>query len=387
MYPSPEYPTQNTLVGTAPSGDPSKVASTSGNRTGDNDLFPQPTSQRIVSSSFPQPIPSSRPHRRNRVYVDLRSLPVPRTQGSQPQLQSSPRRTAPEPPQPTPPTPPPAQPSNAYKRPMKAARRPPESVQQVTQEPSGPYRKTRSRSRSVGPPPMVSPTAKRRQRRKDKLKQADVISENVLKEDILVEENITPIGETLAEERDVENLLNAGNHEPSIIAPLAATSRARSMESDDAQVARNLREGSMASSRVAPPKGFSSRLLHPDDFLRQVGISTLDSHRSTPFKPLQFGKKSPALPQNEVSHHRPRPSEPLGLRRENPGIFKTPDPYTPQQRVRKGPGSTTSSAESFPLSGTHASAFKKKVRQLEKSSPYKPPVGTRAAKLAMNNPE
>ena len=363
MYPSPGYPTQDTLVGTAPSGDPSKVASTSGNRTRDDDLFPQPTSQRIVPSSLPQPIPSPRPHRRNMVYVDLRSLPVPRTQGSQPQPQSSPRRVAPEPPQPTPPTPPPAQPSNTYKRPMKAARRPPEFVL-----------------------PMVSPAAKRQQRRKDKSKQADVNSEKVSKEDVLVEENITPIGETLAEERDVENLLNAGNHEPSIITPFVATSRARSMESDDAQVARNLREGSMASSRVAPPKGFSSRLLHPDDFLRQVGMSTLDSHHSTPFKPLQFGKKSPAQPQNEVSHHQPRPSEPLGLRRENPGIFKTPDPYTPQ-RVRRGPGSTTSSTESFPLSGTHASAFKKKVRQLEKSSPYKPPAGTRAAMLAMNNPE
>ena len=357
-----EYPTQDTLVGTAPNGDPSKVASTSGNRTRDGDLFPQPTSQRI---SFPRPIPSPRPHRRNMVYVDLRSRPVPRTQGSQPQPQSSPLRAAPESPQPTPPTPPPAQPSNAYKRPMKAARRPPEFV---TQEPSG-------------------PVAKRQQRRKDKLKQVDMISKEVMEEDILVEENITPIGETLAEERDVENLLNAGNHEPSIIAPLVATPRARSMESDDVQVARNLREGSIASSRVAPPKGFSSRLLHPDDFLRQMGMSTLDGHRSIPFKPLQFGKKSPTLPQNEVSHHRPRPSEPLGLRRENPGIFKTPDPYTPQQRVRKGPGSTTSSAESFPLSGTHASAFKKKVRQLEKSSPYKPPAGTRAAKLAMNNPE
>jgi hypothetical protein len=216
------------------------------------------------------------------------------------------------------------------------------------------------------------------------LKQADVIPIEVIEEDILVEENITPIGETLAEERDVESLLNAGSYEPSVIAPFVATSRARSMESDDAQVARNLRESS--SSRVAPAKGFSSRIPHPDDFLRQLETSTSHSHRSMPLNLLQFGKRSSALPQNEVLPPRPRPSEPLGLRPEIPGNFKTPDPYTPEQRVQKGPGST-SSAESFPLSGTHASAYKKKLRQLEKHSPYKPPAGTRAAKLVMKNSE
>jgi hypothetical protein len=142
----------------------------------------------------------------------------------------------------------------------------------------------------------------------------------------------------------------------------------------------------MASSRITPAKGFISRLPHPDDFLRQMGISTSNSRRSMPFNFLQFGKKSPVLPQNEVLDHRPRANEPLGLRRETPGFFNIPDPYTPQQRVRKGSGST-SSAESFPLSGTRASAYKKKLRQVEKHSPYKPPPGTRAAKLAMKNSE
>ncbi|KIM48753.1 hypothetical protein M413DRAFT_21084 [Hebeloma cylindrosporum] len=379
---SPEYLTQNTLIGTASYGGPSNIASTSGNRTRDGE-----------GDDVPPPIPNTQPHRqpRSTVYVDLRSPLVKRTRGSQPQPQSSPPRAAPEPPQPTPPTPPPAQPYNTYKRPMKAARRPPEFIQQVTQVPSGPYRNTRSRSRSVEPPPIMPPVAKRQQGRKDKLKQADVILEEELEEDILVEESITPVGETLAEERDVENLLNAANQEASIIAPVAASPRSRSMESDDAQVARNLREGSVASSRVAPAKGFGSRLMHPDEFLRRMEMSTSRSSRhSMPFNPIQipFGQNTLVPSRNEVSRHRPRQSEPLGLRRNTHVIFRTPDPYTPQQRAPKSPGSVSvSSAESFPLSGTHASAYKRRLRQLEKRSPYKPPAGTRAAELVMNNQE
>ena len=225
---------------------------------------------------------------------------------------------------------------------------------------------------------------KKQQKRKEELEQTDVILGELMEEDTPVEESITPIGETLAEERDVENLLSAGNHGANLVTSFAAAPRARSMESDDAQVARNLREGSIATSRAAPAKGFISRLKHPDEFLKQIGTSTSHSR----FLQIPFGKFPPVLPQNEVLRHRPQPTEPLGLRRESPRIFKTPErPYTPQQRVLKSPGSTTSSVESFPLSGTRASAYKQRLRQLEKRSPYKPPAGTRAAALAMGNPK
>jgi len=265
---------------------------------------------------------------------------------------------------------------------MKAARRPLEFVEPAMQEPSGPYRNTRSRSRSVEPPPLMP---KKQQKRKEILEQADVILEELMEEDIPVEESITPIGETLAEERDVENLLSTGNHGANVVTSIAAVPRARSMESDDAQVAQNLREGSIATSRAAPAKGFISRLKHPDDFLKQIGTSSSHSRR---FLQIPFGENPPVLPQYEALRHRLQPSEPLGLRRETSRVFKTPEhPHTPQQRVPKSPGSTTSSVESFPLSGTRASAYKKRLRQLEKRSPYKPPAGTRAAALAMNNPK
>jgi hypothetical protein len=62
-------------------------------------------------------------------------------------------------------------------------------------------------------------------------------------------------------------------------------------------------------------------------------------------------------------------------------VESTPQPRTPAHTLRPRKKST-SSTESFPVAGTRASDTKKKYEQVEKRTPYKPPVGTRAAQLS-----
>ncbi|KAJ8092569.1 hypothetical protein PM082_006894 [Marasmius tenuissimus] len=70
--------------------------------------------------------------------------------------------------------------------------------------------------------------------------------------------------------------------------------------------------------------------------------------------------------------------------------FSTPQRFTSRAKrsvVPKAdvsPTTSTTSRDSFPLERTRASAMKKKLVDEEKQTPYKPPVGTRAAEYSQN---
>ncbi|KAJ3507499.1 hypothetical protein NLJ89_g6267 [Agrocybe chaxingu] len=289
------------------------------------------------------------------------------------------------------PTPPPAEqprPTASQQIPKKAARRP-----HVAASPpaSAPARNTRSRSRSVEP--IALPTQTRKRAAKKKSIPEEIPEEEpaplVLEEPV---ENITiPTRETLVDEMDVEDLLMDVDPQ-SVVLPQASTSRrSPSMETDDAETHRNLQDAAPAASRTSKaglshvPAFF---LVKPSEVLREYdasrGAAVLSSSRA-PSMALSR-RDPPLLPRFPPS--RPRQSEQM-IRRGDVGYSRTsadgyslPEPRTPQIAQRRG---SVSSADSFPLPGTRASAAKKGEKQKEKGTPYRPPAGTRAALLARSD--
>ncbi|CAA7271504.1 unnamed protein product [Cyclocybe aegerita] len=289
------------------------------------------------------------------------------------------------------PTPPPAaqpRPTTSQQILKKAARRP-----RVVASPpaSAPARNTRSRSRSVEPVALPTQTRKRAARKKQ-------IPEEIPEEEpappVLEEpvENITiPIRETFVDEMDVENLLMDVDP-PSVVLPQASTSRrSPSMETDDAETHRDLQAAAAAAprtSRAAPshvPAFFRikpSEVLREYDASRSVGVPTTSRAPSVALS-RRDSSLLPRFPPN-----RPRQSEQV-IRRGDVGFsfntrtsadgYSLPEPRTPQKR------GSVSSADSFPLPGTRASAAKKGEKQKEKGTPYRPPAGTRAALLARSD--
>ncbi|KAF9484705.1 hypothetical protein BDN70DRAFT_85134 [Pholiota conissans] len=296
-------------------------------------------------------------------------------------------------------------PSSIYQLPKKAARRRPPAAAPPIEEGSAPYRNTRQRSRSVEPLPQVS-----QKPRKEK-KQASPIPEELDDEvevvqpvrpirsssrlrsveppqlpplpqpgrnarkkrvEAIPEEIVNqnkPLSETLVDEMDVANLLTQDAPNRSVY---KLNSRGISMDTDDAQIDRRLRAG-FASSQVGPPAKFNFLDQPPSEILKRVESSSSRRHSLL----LSLSNHPSAMRSqhrsSQFSIRKPRQSAPSRLRNDD-----TPDPLTPaRQEIDRG-----SSLESFPLSGTRARLLKEEMTQREKTTPYRPPAGTRAAQLS-----
>ena len=271
-------------------------------------------------------------------------------------------------------------------------------------ESEAPYRNTRSRSRSVQPPVKPVPPKKRGTKRKtddagDKLPlesvneafnddQVDPVeSDNgevipATPDDVefrLAEPNNAPdnadvpIPETLMEEMYVEDQLLADNSVLSALTNRDTNSQARvtrhrtvSLATDDAQTHIALRARPFP---VVPSSRASSAFeVDPAHMLMQF-------ERATTRVSLPLLNPHPPVVQTSQPSH-PRQSEPFPRNLRS----LTPLPSTPvRNAASRNRKESTSSADSFPVAGTRASAAKKKLEQQEKNTPYKPPAGSRAA--------
>jgi hypothetical protein len=172
----------------------------------------------------------------------------------------------------------------------------------------------------------------------------------------------TPFIETIEEEIDVEHILMTKD------ANMRTTLRDLSLETDDAQTRRSLHVTSTVTEN-SPARTFISNKVKATDVLDKFQSSSSSRRHSKQRHPTQ---DDPALNENR----RPRRSEPL----TRFGTSKLAEPRTPM-KVRRTTLESVSSAASFPLQGTRASAAKKKRQEQEKYIPYKPLEGTRAAQL------
>ncbi|KAF9469297.1 hypothetical protein BDZ94DRAFT_371453 [Collybia nuda] len=226
-----------------------------------------------------------------------------------------------------------------------------------------PYRNTRSRSRSVEPSStaaQISVKVKRKGKTKEpaphqplepvKEENTGMLDVQDVGEIVL----ITQSGEAMEEERDVEELLVADTTDIS----------------DDEQVDGTLRR----IYQLPRPQFPTSNIIldnHPEDILRRYDARSASSRRSS------------ARPSFVVRNNIARfGAEGLVSSRTSRSIGDSNlQPSTPVRSRKR----STSSAESFPLSGTKASAMKRKIQEEEKNNPYTPPPGTRAAEHKNGN--
>ena len=273
---------------------------------------------------------------------------------------------------------------STYKRPLKAARRPRAMIEAVVVD--APYRNTRSRSQSVEPSIPNSPVRRSKKRRnketletRPSLPTVDEIQDDDRQENETIEMADGPMppasGEISDDEIDVEKMLISDDFNQDEELRDVDNVRGVSLDTDDAQTEQNLRP-------TQPPRQpFSSLRMRPSDILREFQESSVTwaSRYSAPLTTRPHLSNRPAVPVRNAQEKLgsiPPPS----LSRNLPDTYKAAEPpRTPLQRPRKNSASST---DSFPVSGTRASALKKKLQQQEKRSPYQPPSGTRAAKFA-----
>ncbi|KAG5722150.1 hypothetical protein E4T56_gene7045 [Termitomyces sp. T112] len=255
------------------------------------------------------------------------------------------------------------------------SRNPPDSIV-IASPPDPPYRNTRSTSRSVELSELLRPKP---QPKKGTVSEHHGTTLPSLKESGTedyqqpvepMETHPDPMRETLDEEQDVEDLLTRTEDNPSVWnARDGGASQPRYLESDDAQTDDRLRQTQIQAKIRVPRQELD---VGPDEMLRRFReASTI---RLTPF--------SPARADPMTTRH--RHSAPVVY---SQGVFSgisltEQQPRTPaansQSQFWRG---STSSEESFPITGTKASAAKKIIETEEKRTPYRPPVGTRAALL------
>ena len=269
-------------------------------------------------------------------------------------------------------------------------------------ESEAPYRNTRSRSRSVQPPVKPVPTKKRGTKRKTNDAGDKLILEPV--NEAFNDDQVDPVEpdnvefnpaapddvefnlaepdndnadirgpETLMEEMYVEDQLLGNNSVLTALTNRDTNSQTRvtrhrtiSLATDDAQTHIALRACPVP---VVPSSRASSAFeVDPAHMLMQFERATTRVSLPLP------NPHPPAVQTSQPSH--PRQSEPFPRHLRS----STPLPSTPVRNVasRKRKESS-SSADSFPVAGTRASAAKKKLEQQEKNTPYKPPAGSRAA--------
>ena len=175
-----------------------------------------------------------------------------------------------------------------------------------------------------------------------------------------------PIGEALAEEQDVANLLAVDSFEVGAKQSREAE-RGVSMDTDDVHIARGLQ-----ASAVDNPRKFDFLARNPTDVLKRAQTASRrhSLHTGSGGNALT-GTQTPILPPTQRKPHR---SVPTGSRINTPRHSQLTTPRTPLAREQR-----QSSAESFPLPGTRARTVLEDVQRYEGSTPYKPPPGTRAA--------
>ncbi|KAF8163520.1 hypothetical protein B0H34DRAFT_672497 [Crassisporium funariophilum] len=377
--------TQDTLDGTAPPMQSAKNVSSHADRTGDTSSSANVTNVKVKAAQTSKPVSSrqepprasqsGQPQASTEIVARTRQSKAAPPSNVSLREQSSANEIAVIPPQSqaapipiqTAGNPPPSQdapPSSEYQRPSRAARRPRSMVEpDANKAPKeAPFRNTRSRLRSIEP----SDPPKKEQKERD----ASTIAEE---DEVLqvADDQSAPIGETLADEMDVENFLIAEDHNQSVRQPVREAlflDRASSMSTDDQQTEQALRSRAPSSR----PMG---GLPHPADILREYQAS---SNRFSPF-PSQFPellhRPSPFSLRSEQGKVR---DSLAGRSRGTPIALRTPEPpHTPAPRLR---GMSTSSTESkFPVTGSRARALKKNLLRKEKISPFKALSGTRAS--------
>jgi hypothetical protein len=336
--------TQETIVASAPSGRSvqPKEASHLPDEAAESSSLVRPSIQVIEGAK--QASPSG--HEPLAV-IDL--TPSRSTGRSSPAIQQSPTRTLVNPPQTQA-----AQPST-YKRPLKAARRPRAMIEAAVAD--APYKNTRFRSKSVEPYTSNSPIrvskeggTKGKQRAMPELATVDEIRDD----------NEIEVEKMLVEDEDEEP-------------DNANQVRGVSLDTDDAQTEQNLRP-TQPPSQVVP-----SLRKHPSEILKEFQeYSAIWANRSS----------APLTGRSHLSNNRPAVRV---VRNTQENVFSIPSStlsrnvsvaYKVAEPPRTPRKNSASSTELFPVSGTRASALKKKLQQQEKRSPYNPPSGTRAAQFA-----
>ncbi|TFK42373.1 hypothetical protein BDQ12DRAFT_732027 [Crucibulum laeve] len=261
-----------------------------------------------------------------------------------------------------------------------------------------PYHNTRSRSRSVEPS-MLPPIKPRGKEKSKKLAQEQERNEQGggpafepqlegIREDMdmgdppaAAETPSVPIAQTLEEEMDVADLLINDQS----LSVRSVSVQQESLDSDDAQTNRILRASQVQQRRnvpIVPSSLFQD--INPEDMLARFQSENAPRYSLPPAPPTAGPSKRNAELRKEGG--RPRHSEPSALppaRNRDGSVLSQNAFFTPQRRSpMKAKIASNSSEESFPLSGTRASAVKKQLRQEEKQTPYTPPAGTKAALYA-----
>ena len=255
---------------------------------------------------------------------------------------------------------------STYKQSLKAARRPQAMIEAAAVD--APYRNTRSRSQSVEPYTSNSPIhgskkrgTKENQKEKPALAPVDEMQDDDEQggENLeATDESVPPSGgDNLADEIDVEQMLISDQEEK---LDEVDEVRGESLDTDDAQTEQNLRP-------TQPPRlAFGSLGKHPSEILKEFqehsAVWTTVTHPN-------LSNRSMVPVRKTQGNHIPPPS----LSRNVALTYKTAEPpRTPPKRPRNN---SALSMDLFPVSGTRASAFKDKLHQQEKRSPYNPPVG------------
>ncbi|RXW18970.1 hypothetical protein EST38_g6880 [Candolleomyces aberdarensis] len=260
-----------------------------------------------------------------------------------------------------------------------------------------PYRMTRSRSRSVEPE-FASLPLQGSSRRKGKGKARVVEPEEVIEEEELFLEDeedddfmqpAEPQPETLADEEDVVNLVtNISNATSAGLESSATLSRHESdSHSDDAQTLERM--AAQHYERADPVVRKGPR--QSDALLQTFNDQMKRNARPRPSLPnpmmlTMTAKKLQAEPSRAVrasSHQRASTSA------SAPGKRPWKAPQTPTPVINMGPpsrmravsaaSSSNETTESIPVAGTRAEAYKRRLEEEQKHTPYTPPSGTRAS--------
>ena len=253
-----------------------------------------------------------------------------------------------------------------------------------------PYRNTRSRSRSVEPlaippgPAVSKRNDKRKQKDVSRLEPLDEAGQEAQRAESAIPETMVTINETVEEEKDVENLLVAaadisritsisGMPAPDVDPSFSSASdKSLALDTDDEQTKRVFHQAAKQQLAKFPTSKYNN--MDPKDVLRSFHAnlpSTSHSQQSS-IGPLRLS----FLAQQ-------RHGTSVASSSDQRIVESIPQPRTPARTLRPRMKST-SSTESFPVAGTRASDTKKKYEQVEKRSPYKPPIGTRAAQHALS---
>lgn len=268
-----------------------------------------------------------------------------------------------------------------------------------------PYRNTRSRSHSVEPSAFLSANVNtnprgvlaRKARKKpvmELVEEAEEIAQNtpgpvildLSGEEEMIDADI-PRDEA-EEEQDVEDLLITNESAMSRVESAAEVDELadepdsdgeldnESMDADDQQIDESLRQQARQQSQTFRFPSSSSLFAlstDPAEVLKRFNGKASEEGQAR-----ASSTRSPFAARN-IGLQQPRDSDRFPLQMRTPfTTISRPGLSTPRSR-----GASDSSTE-FPISGTRASAMKKRLEEQERHSPYRPPAGTRASQLALS---